>query len=320
MPLPSVEGVYDIVITAVNSPKWSQAVRQPFSWKRTIAERRVQLLVLNPKRPPAEADSELTQVLELEPANPRWYDKFNKLPQIQLSKRRLRLPKGPFGNDCFQMQRHPLGDLAQLKPNADSPDVSWEAYWLPLSQPGRPHIVEIEYPSDVPQTLGVSILEPTAAGGLAPLVVNSSVANFAEPTGVADKPRWQRHRVIFWPRTDTPLLVISNGAREGRPSTARFACWPPASGCRGRCPTRRGQPAAAGGVSRTPVDLRKLRRQRVSRSSDGTKPQRLGDVLRRRHAAGRVSQPHRPQRADARRVDRRQHDLPQHALAADTAI
>ena len=57
VPLPSVEGVYDIVITAVNSPKWSQAVRQPFSWKRTIAERRVQLLVLNPKRPPAEADS-----------------------------------------------------------------------------------------------------------------------------------------------------------------------------------------------------------------------------------------------------------------------
>ncbi len=51
VPLPNAEGVYDVVVTAVNSPRWSQAVRQPFSWKRTIAQRRVQLLVLDPQRP-----------------------------------------------------------------------------------------------------------------------------------------------------------------------------------------------------------------------------------------------------------------------------
>ncbi len=83
VPLPNVEGVYDVVITAVNSPKWSQAVRQPFSWKRTIAERRVQLLVLDPQRRRGDkATRELTQVVEIDPANPRWYDKFNKLPQL----------------------------------------------------------------------------------------------------------------------------------------------------------------------------------------------------------------------------------------------
>jgi hypothetical protein len=209
--LPNVEGVYDIAITAVNSPKWSQAVRQPFSWKRTIAERRVQLLVLDPQPPPSgRGDSEFTPVVEIDPANPRWYEKLNKLPQLQLTKPRLRLSKGPLGNDCLQSQRHPLGELAQLKPNADSPDVSWEAYWLPINQPGRPHIVEIEYPSDVPQTFGVSILEPNAAGGLAPLVVDSTMANAAETIGSVAAPRWQRHRVIFWPRTTTPLLLISN--------------------------------------------------------------------------------------------------------------
>jgi hypothetical protein len=217
VPLPNAEGVYDIAITAINSPKWSQAVRQPFSWKRTIAERRVQLLVLDPQRPSEQSDAEFTQIVEIDPANPRWYDKFNKLPQLQLSKLRLRMPKGPLGNDCLQTQRHPLGDVAQLKPNADSPDVSWEAYWLPLNQPGRPHIVEIDYPSDVPQTLGVSILEPTASGGLASLVVNSSMVNSAEAIGAVDKPRWQRHRVVFWPRTASPLLLISNG-RERTPA------------------------------------------------------------------------------------------------------
>ena len=56
--------------------------------------------------------------------------------------------------------------MAQLRPNADSPDVSWEAYWLPISQPGRPHILEVDYPSDVPQTLGISIVEPNAAGAM----------------------------------------------------------------------------------------------------------------------------------------------------------
>ena len=49
--LPSEEGVYDVAIVAVNNPNWSQAVRQPLNWKRTIAERRVQLLVLGPQRP-----------------------------------------------------------------------------------------------------------------------------------------------------------------------------------------------------------------------------------------------------------------------------
>ena len=86
VPLPGDEGVYDVVIAAVNNPNWSQAVRQPLNWKRTIAERRVQLLVLNPQRPPASrADREFTQVVEIDPANPRWYEKLNKLPQLQLT-------------------------------------------------------------------------------------------------------------------------------------------------------------------------------------------------------------------------------------------
>ena len=214
VPLPKVEGVYDLVITATSSPNWSQAVRQPLNWRRAIAERRVQLLVLDPRRQPtAPGDGDFTRVVEIEPANPRWYEKFNKLPQLQLSRSRLpRLWKGPLGNDCLRSQRHPLGELAQLKPNAESPDVSWEAYWLPINQPGRPHVLEIEYPSDVPQTLGVSILEPNDAGALAPSVVDLGVHNAADAIGASEPPRWQCHRVAFWPRTATPLLLVSNGS------------------------------------------------------------------------------------------------------------
>ena len=214
IPLPSVEGVYDIVITATNSPNWSQAVRKPLNWKRTIAERRVQLLVLDPRRSSAASGGAFTQVVEIDPANPRWYEKLNKLPQLSLTKAHMpRLWKGPLGNDCLKTQKCVLGDVAQLKPNAESPDVSWEAYWLPISQPGRPHILEIDYPSDVSQTLGVSLLEPNAAGSLTPLGVNSSMDNTSSSVG-SGEPRWQRHRVVFWPRTTTPLLLISNGRNQ----------------------------------------------------------------------------------------------------------
>ena len=86
VPLPDEEGVYDVAITAANSANWSQAVRQPLNWKRTIAERRVQVLVLDGRgRRPPRAERELAQVAEIDPANPRWYEKLSKLSQLQLA-------------------------------------------------------------------------------------------------------------------------------------------------------------------------------------------------------------------------------------------
>ncbi len=222
IPLPNAEGVYDVVITAANNPDWSQAVRQPLNWKRTIAERRVQLAVLDPRRPTAPADREFAPIVEIDPANPRWFEKLNekldRLPQLPLTKGQLpRLWKGPLGNDCLQLRRHALGTLAELRPNANSPNVSWQAYWLPIGQPGRPHVLEVEYPSDVSQTLGLCILEPDAAGAMSPIGVDSGVDNAAEVVATDQSPRWLRHRMIFWPRTTTPLLLVSNG-REQTPA------------------------------------------------------------------------------------------------------
>jgi hypothetical protein len=213
IPLPREEGVYDVVIAAVNNPHWSQAVRQPLNWKRTIAERRVQLLVLSSQRLAApRGDRDFTPLVEIDPANPRWFEKLNKLPQLQLAKNRLpRLWKGPLGNGCAQIQQHPLGDVVRLRPNVESPDVSWEAYWLPIVQPGRPHVLEVDYPSDVSQTLGVSVVEPNAAGAMMPISVDSGVDCEAASDGTGASPQWRRHRLIFWPRTNSPLLLITNG-------------------------------------------------------------------------------------------------------------
>ncbi len=196
-------------------------------------------------------------VLEIDPANPHWWEKV-KLPSIP---RLPRLPKGPLGNGCVQTVRHPLGELVQLKPSAESPDVSWEAYWLSVGVPGRPYVLEVNYPSDVPQTLGISILEPNAAGALLPIGLDSGVDVPEELPGPA--PHWARHRLVFWPRTATPLVLLTNrrerqpavygkirvlGGWEhlprptfGCPTGAPSGCWPPT--WTGRCCRKTSRPA-----------------------------------------------------------------------------
>ncbi len=207
--LPEAEGVYDVVITAAHGFAWQEAVRRPLKWKKAIVERRVQLLVLDAD-PPAwlsDGGGELHEVAEIDPANARWWDRLGKLP---------RLWKGSLGNGNLTVVQHSLGELAQLNPNRRSGDVSWEAYWLPIDRPGLPHILEVEYPSDVPQTMGISVMEPNAAGALMPIGLDSGIDTPAPLVG-GGTPRWIRHRLIFWPRTRTPMVLVSN-LRERSPA------------------------------------------------------------------------------------------------------
>ena len=208
VPLPVQEGAYDLLISAVPLPHWQQAVRQPLAWRKPVAERSVQLLVLQASRPAAgrPAQSELVTLVPLDPANPRWWDIVGKLPQLP---RIQRLWKTPLGSGHSEVWRHSLGELVRLAPSGQSPDVSWEAYTLPISQPGKPHVLEVEFPSDVQQTLGISILEPNAAGALMPIGLDSAIDVQPERL-VGGSPQWLRHRLIFWPRTSSPLLLMTN--------------------------------------------------------------------------------------------------------------
>jgi len=222
--LPQQEGVYELVVKATHTADWKQAVRRPLrpqDWTRTVAERNVQLLVLGvdgPTNSPA-AEQTLSQVGNtIDPADPRWYEKLglDKLPKLP------KLPRwdGPLGNGNTTLQQHSLGKLVRLNANSQSPDVSWEAYTLPVDEPGndgtwRPHVLEVDYPSDVSQTLGISILEPNAAGALRPIGLDTGVDSTAQFRD--GPPRLMRHRLVFWPRTKTPRVLISN-LRDGSPA------------------------------------------------------------------------------------------------------
>jgi hypothetical protein len=205
IPLGNQEGAYDVVIAA--------GVPGKISWKRglksLLAERTIQVIVLNPRplREGGGGDQRLAVVQEIDPANPKWWMKFASLPQLA---RLPRLLKGPLGNGNVRTWPHPLGQLAQLAPSANSSDVSWEAYTLPIHRPGEPHVLEVDYPSDVPQTLGISILEPNAARAVVPIGLDSGVEQAEDATGLRPPGTWLRHRMVFWPRTNWPMVLITN--------------------------------------------------------------------------------------------------------------
>ncbi len=206
IPLPDQEGTYDLTMT-VTRTGWPNPVRRPLHWRQTVAERKVQLLVLATVPSAGDDTSGFQPVVEIDPAHPRWWELLAKLPQLPKVQR---LWKTSLGNGNVQRWQHPLGELVRLNPSRQSPDVSWEAYTLPILNPGQPHLLEVDYPNDVPQTLGISILEPNATGALMPIGLDSGVEVGATSASGDEAPRWQRHRLVFWPRTTSPMVLMSN--------------------------------------------------------------------------------------------------------------
>ena len=105
------------------------------------------------------------------------------------------------------LESHGLGPMLRLPPAADGP--AWEALALPAAEPGLPQLVELEYPLEQEMVLGLAVLEE--AGGEVRATASSGID--LRPPVVDDASRRGRigtRRFVFWPRTRTPLLVITN--------------------------------------------------------------------------------------------------------------
>ena len=212
VPLGREEGVYDLVATVHQATKlpWTQPGRSPWGMRQPpVAERSVQLIVLSAQAPPAagRATDRLSVVEEIEPAASRGRPIFGRLPPLP---RLARLGKTALSNGNSQVAAHALGPVVQLAPNETAGDISWEAYPLSVSRPGEPHVLEVEYPSDVPQTLGISIIEPNAAGAVVALQLDSGIDHAEEVAAPKSPAQWLRHRLVFWPRTRSPVVLLTN--------------------------------------------------------------------------------------------------------------
>lgn len=198
VPVPEREGVYHVDIAAA-------ARRLPtISLKNNLAERRVQFVVIDPQAPQSgdAAGAGWSKVVEINPASPTWWERIAKVPLLPGAR------KGPLGTGEAHPWQHPLGQFIQLGPGGREPNISWQAYPLPIDRPGMPHQLEVDYPSDVPQVMGLSIIEPNAAGDVMPIGLDSGV--YLPGEAATESPALMTHRLTFWPRTKTPMLLITN--------------------------------------------------------------------------------------------------------------
>ena len=192
--LPIEEGVYDVRIAL-----YAKRLGSAFVRGRPICERRVQLVVVDPAWRASRDDAEWQTALELDPAQPRWWEKMIRIPSIS------RLPgvgQQSYGNGQPGKRVHLDRTLIELSPEM------WQAYPLAIGDVGRLHMLEVDYPADLPQSLQVSLIEPNAAGIVAPVGLDTGL-EVSEPLPGATA-GMRTHRVPFWPQTKSPLVLLVN--------------------------------------------------------------------------------------------------------------
>src|SRR5262249_34662152 len=105
-------------------------------------------------------------------------------------------------------------------------------------------ILEVEYPQSTGQSLGISVVEPNAVGQVMPVGLDSGFELDDNPSAPATP---GVHRLVFWPKTKSPLVVLAN-RRDDRPACfahLRVLRGPGPSPPRGERPLRGERRAAA---------------------------------------------------------------------------
>src|SRR5205085_157231 len=131
-----------------------------------------------------------------------------RLPSWTQLRRIPGLNHGALGSSYAPVVDLPLGRFVELPTTPPSGDPHWQAYSLPLQDVNLPHRLEIDYPADVEQHFGISIVEPNASGFVGG--VNRDAGVYVEGLGRNEAKQKQTQRLVFWPRTQAPLLLLTN--------------------------------------------------------------------------------------------------------------
>src|SRR5262245_54931863 len=197
VPLPEQEGVYDLRLSLYPKRLTSSIVRG-----KAIATRKVQLVVVSPVKQGNAPTGAWQSAFEIDPANPKWWERMAVLPSW------TRLPTAP-----RPVESGPATTRVHMgRTWVELPRHAWQAYPLSITTPGAPHVVEVEYPSDLEQTLSISLVEPNAAGYVGPIGLDSGI-DVPQPAA-GHKAGVRRHRLLCWPQTRTPYLLLVNRSEE----------------------------------------------------------------------------------------------------------
>lgn len=194
VPVPDQEGVYDLAI------ELSHRLPQV----GTVARRKLQFVVVGSNSAP-RFDTQSTQVAEFNPAEPNWVERLTQLPEIIPGTQR-----GPWSNVDPTHSRSGGSAWSHLQPEG------WIAYALPVkpADVGKPHILDIEFPAEFRQDVGISVIDGKRSiasldSGLSIGDPDLTLPDVSLPTAPT------RHRVVFWPQTDSPAVLITNRSADG---------------------------------------------------------------------------------------------------------
>lgn len=200
--LPQTEGAYNLHLTVHERSLRQRIV--PVVPTKPLVERTVQFVVLGSGAVVPRGQDAWKKMSEIDPANPGWWKRMVQLPHLD---RLPGLPHGPWGSGQIQPWHHALGEMMRIPQPEGNAGPSWQAYPLAIERPGTPHLLVVEYPSDVPQHLGISVVEPNSAGAVLPIGVDSGVYVADDTAG--QEAKLQTHRILFWPRTKSPLVLLT---------------------------------------------------------------------------------------------------------------
>ena len=141
-----------------------------------------------------------------------------KLPGVALPSVADMVPRlgGLLSAGHSSVEPHPLGTMLKLPPARAIDEPSWEGIVVVGAQPGQPHLVEVEFPTDQRAAIGLVGLEPDASGTTVEVRGSSGFeVKPSDPVAVSSPPAIGRHAFAFWPTTRHPLIVVANPSCRG---------------------------------------------------------------------------------------------------------
>jgi hypothetical protein len=201
---PNAEGAYRLSLSAKAEEGFATRF-VPGQGVTPFATREIDLVVIDPQAKLPRLVDKWLPVLAIEPANPSWWQRLPTWAQVS---RLTGKPLGSLGNVRLLSRETAGQGLVELPPSTNKQDPSWQSFTLPVQEMGVPHLVEIVYPVAEKQHLSLSIVEPDAAGRVMSTVLDSGF--YVEEAIGRDGQETAVHRIVFWPKTASPQLLIVN--------------------------------------------------------------------------------------------------------------
>jgi hypothetical protein len=206
LPAPAGEGAFRLSL-ALRGPAGLTTKLRPWQPPAPVAAREIEFVVIDPAARQPQLAGAWDDVQTINPADVKWWRRVPEWTQLD------RLPGLTASRSLGNVKPVPKPidgqTFMELPVAAANSDPSWQAYSLSVREVGAPHVVEVELPADERQQLAVSVIEADASGRVQTFGREAGVyVDSVPPPGGTEGVI--RHRITFWPRTATPLLLLAN--------------------------------------------------------------------------------------------------------------